>query len=573
MQSALSEYPSHLINPIAKNQALLSSKCYPYWQNFETIVEKALGVNLDYSQIRNKVEQLIYEIKDNEYKRDEARVKTENINIEMDFATIPKGTYKNEFIDTFDISSDIEIQTTPVTQYQWAKVRGDNPAEFKTGEDSRQVEVNGKKIEMCPNKPVENVSYEMITEYIKKLNEQDTVYEYGLPSIEEYLAVLGTDILTRGSYCLNKEETCHVEFSRYQYLGNKRIYSISDNVLEFTRDSLERNDLNLPQTKQLLFGLSYYSENKKPSGLTAITRPVFDAKRLSNDIGFRLIRYKKAEALKLSKLYNLIWDERSKVVDKNYIWDKTCQICIHKNEYLDWMVERKDKYSAEIQHTIESMLACSGFSIEHLKKRHSLDLRFGRIYDITPLGGLTNLEELYIDGSNISNFTPLTYLTNLKTLNIYSNIISDITPLARLTNLSELSLMSCKISDLTFMASFINIKTLNLYGNNISDVTPLAKLTNLQYLVLSNNLISNLAPLASLINLFNLDLRSNIISDIAPLRNLRNLMFLSLMNNHISDFTGLRGIRHLSVSGNPITDNRQLIELKKNGCHIDDMRT
>ena len=242
MREALLENSPRLINPLPKDEALILSNCYPYWDNFERILNKAKNVKLDYEQIITKVDKLINEIKDNEYQREEAHIKTENINIEMDFAVIPAGEYKNYFIGSFAVSPDISIQTTPVTQYQWAKVMGDNPSNFKTGEDSRKVEINGKQIEMCPNKPVESVSYEMITEFIKKLNDQDPIYEYQLPSIEEYLAVIGNHAQTRGYSCLNQKETCHIEFSGYQYLGKQRVYSMLDNVLEFTRNSQERTD-------------------------------------------------------------------------------------------------------------------------------------------------------------------------------------------------------------------------------------------------------------------------------------------------------------------------------------------
>jgi len=516
VQTALSEYPPHLINPIPKDQALLSSRCYTYWQNFEMIVEKAQGVDLDYPQIRNKVEQLIFEIKDNEYKRDEARVKTENINIEMDFATIPKGTYQNEFIGTFEISNDSEVQTTPVTQYQWAKNMGDNPAEFKTGEYSRQVEINGKQIEMYPNKPVENVSYEMIAKFINKLNKQDPIYEYGLPSIEEYLAVLGNNMRTKGLTCLSQEETCHVEFSSYQYFGNKRVYSISDNVLEFTRDSLQRNDL--PSTNKILFGFSYYSTDDRTGGLNSITKPIYYAKTSSNDMGFRLIRYKKGNLSPMGKQYSLASNEENVTPDKNYIWDKTCQVYIHKAEHLEWMFEHKDRYSEETQSTI-SALQKRG-SVEYINNATNLDLSWGNISDLTPLAGLSKLQDLILFDNKISNLTPLAGLTNLMVLGFDENNISDLTPLAGLTKLVWLTLDNNSISDLTPLAGLIKLRSLSFNINNISDITPLAGLTSVEELGLANNNISDLIPLANLKKLKYLNIRNNPITDYSPLKEL-----------------------------------------------------
>ena len=91
MREALLENSPRLINPQSKDEALILSNCHLYWDNFERILNKAKNVKLDYEQIITKVDWLINEIKDNEYQREEAHIKTENINIEMDFAVIPAG--------------------------------------------------------------------------------------------------------------------------------------------------------------------------------------------------------------------------------------------------------------------------------------------------------------------------------------------------------------------------------------------------------------------------------------------------------------------------------------------------
>ena len=70
---------------------------------------------------------------------------------------------------------------------------------------------------------------------------------------------------------------------------------------------------------------------------------------------------------------------------------------------------------------------------------------------------LTNLQELYLGGNQISDLTPLAALTSLTSLELGGNQISDLTPLAALTSLTSLE----------------------LGGNQISDLTPLAALTSL----------------------------------------------------------------------------------------------
>jgi internalin A len=404
------------------------------------------------------------------------------------------------------------------------------------------------------------------------------------------LAVLGNNTQTRGSSCLSQEETCHIEFSSYQYLGNKRIYSISDNVQEFTRDSLQRNDL--PSTNKILFGFSYNSTDDRTSGLNSITKPIYYAHTSSEDIGFRLIRYKKHSDPKTSKLYNLTWEEKSIVQNKNYIWDHLDQIYIHKAELLDWMLKHKDRYSEQTQHTINVLLEQG--SAEDLKKMSGLYLDEKNISDLTPLAGLTNLQYINISYNLISDLAPLAGLTKLRSLILNNNNISDLTPLASLINLKKLNLLKNNISDITHLASLKYLNKLELYQNNISDLTPLsgltdledlnlsdnrisdptslAGLTKLEHLYLDNNNISDLTPLAGLTNVRELVLYSNHISDLTPLASMINLEGLWVYYNNISNITPLANLTKLQVlciMRNPIADYSPLKELEKNGCHIE----
>jgi len=148
-------------------------------------------------------------------------------------------------------------------------------------------------------------------------------------------------------------------------------------------------------------------------------------------------------------------------------------------------------------------------------------------------------------------------MTNLTELRLWHSHISDIEPLAGLPDLTVLSLGRNQISDLSPLANLTNLTHLTLYGNEISDLTPLAGLRNLTHLSLFDNAISDLAPLADLTNLMVLELASNQIDDVAPLAGLTNLEELSLADNQISDIAPLEGLlhlRYLSLEGDPIVD-------------------
>ena len=120
--------------------------------------------------------------------------------------------------------------------------------------------------------------------------------------------------------------------------------------------------------------------------------------------------------------------------------------------------------------------------LEHAVNLEFLDIKNGKISDLTPLAGLQNIRSLKFYGSNISDLTPLTGLMNLTGLNLTLNNVSDITPLAGLVNLTYLNLAENNISDITPLAGLVNLKVLILVGNQITDFTPIYGLVGIETL-------------------------------------------------------------------------------------------
>lgn len=86
------------------------------------------------------------------------------------------------------------------------------------------------------------------------------------------------------------------------------------------------------------------------------------------------------------------------------------------------------------------------FKGRHL--RLSTDIVVKKIKDeVSALGSLTNLQELYLTDNNISDISALSGLTNLRQLSLYDNKISDISALSGLTNLLLLGLDGNPITD------------------------------------------------------------------------------------------------------------------------------
>ncbi len=103
------------------------------------------------------------------------------------------------------LSKDFEIQTTEVTQRQWSHVMGENPSKFKpfmfkkfVGFFVTSLDINDdycpktsivnieKDYTMCPDHPVEQVSWNAVQSFIEKLNKSSQTHVYRLPTEAEW---------------------------------------------------------------------------------------------------------------------------------------------------------------------------------------------------------------------------------------------------------------------------------------------------------------------------------------------------------------------------------------------------
>lgn len=182
--------------------------------------------------------------------------------------------------------------------------------------------------------------------------------------------------------------------------------------------------------------------------------------------------------------------------------DKKAQIANPGNDRLRHMIEHKELYSQETQHTIKVMLkqvpVGENDPVKYLKRIKEFALeerselvsekdntwRYLSIQDLTPFASLTQLTSLNLSLNEIHDLKPIDGLIQLKKLKLWGNLIQDLTPLANLTGLKELSLGSNQIQDLSPLAGLTQLEELDLSGNHqIQDITPLANLT--QKLILS----------------------------------------------------------------------------------------
>ncbi len=112
------------------------------------------------------------------------------------FIYIPKGIFQmgspesetmrdslNEALHTVTLTKDFEMQRTEVTQLQWYALMGKAPSHFRGGNYCKSYDA---KLEICPDHPVESVSWEDSKKFIERLNQIQNEYDYRLPTEAEW---------------------------------------------------------------------------------------------------------------------------------------------------------------------------------------------------------------------------------------------------------------------------------------------------------------------------------------------------------------------------------------------------
>ncbi len=145
---------------------------------------------------------------------------------------------------------------------------------------------------------------------------------------------------------------------------------------------------------------------------------------------------------------------------------------------------------------------------------------------------MESLTTLYIRNYNLRDLTGFEFASNLTVLKLgpsrignnwyNSNSFTDLTPLAGLTNLEELDLNRASITNLSGLEGLISLTWLSLTRASLTDISALAGLTNLTELYLGGNTITDVSPLSDLTNLTTLYLWGNPIEDTSPLCTLQD---------------------------------------------------
>lgn len=206
--------------------------------------------------------------------------------------------------------------------------------------------------------------------------------------------------------------------------------------------------------------------------------------------------------------------------------------------------------------------------IAGLTELQSLRLDGTQVTDIAPLADLIALQTLWLTGTQVADITPLAGLTALQTLGLDDTRVVDVSSLAGLTALQALSLGGKQTGDISTLAGLITLQTLWLSNTLVVDISPLAGLKALQTLFLSNTQVADISPLAGLNVLQKLRLDDTRVADITPVAGLTALQEFWLYGTQVTDISPLMGLtllQTLGLNSTQVTDLRPLRDLTELG--------
>ncbi|NXV77869.1 LRIQ1 protein, partial [Atlantisia rogersi] len=172
-----------------------------------------------------------------------------------------------------------------------------------------------------------------------------------------------------------------------------------------------------------------------------------------------------------------------------------------------------------------------------------LELSYNRITRIGGLGSLKNLQQLIVDHNQLISTKGLCEAPTLIHLDCSFNYLTQVEGIENCGLLQILKLQGNNLQELPRMENHVLLKELYLDDNSISTLRILSMywLPLLQILLLSQNRLNELVPLNSFLSLEKLDIKNNCLSDLKGVT---------------TWFTGCYKLRELSLSGNPLLQER-----------------
>ncbi len=200
-----------------------------------------------------------------------------------------------------------------------------------------------------------------------------------------------------------------------------------------------------------------------------------------------------------------------------------------------------------------------------LLKQKELDLSGNQsIRNLAPINELTELDELDISNTLVTDLFPLRNLNKLKTLDISNTPVDDISAIRYNTSIEQLNCSYTLIQDLDELEGLYNLTYLDCSGNRISDFLFLEELPELQHLNCSETQLIGVAGFNKLSNLEYIKISGTRVGSLDSLRTLKKVNYLNCENTSIKSvepIADLDSLKVLKISHTGIEDITPLAEL------------
>ena len=123
---------------------------------------------------------------------------------------------------------------------------------------------------------------------------------------------------------------------------------------------------------------------------------------------------------------------------------------------------------------------CSFYDAIKIREYGCTDIEFPSYY-------LEDFEEFELAYSDIDDLYGIQYCVHAKSIDVSNNKIFDLTYLSDLPQLEELNLSDNKIGYIDPLSFLLKLRSLDLSNNQINDLTPLFRLKDLEYVCISGN--------------------------------------------------------------------------------------
>lgn len=96
------------------------------------------------------------------------------------------GHFKDEVEVTYENKNEFQMQVSPLTQKEWVSIMGENPSRFRKNVTCPESFQLFGEVQLCPDRPVENISASDVEDFIKILSLTYPHLKVRLPTSNEW---------------------------------------------------------------------------------------------------------------------------------------------------------------------------------------------------------------------------------------------------------------------------------------------------------------------------------------------------------------------------------------------------